>query len=225
MAGLGLLAGCSGAETTAAPATPTAVGSNFLPTVPPPATAAPSATPVPVPTVRPTAPPVPTMPPTVPPTPTVAPVATGVAEEQAEVIYSLIAHDLVTQSLVTTTTKTIPAYIGISPRAGQGSLLDTDASNLPIPENLIEDLADLGTTVAFVPFMEAIGPLEEGGQVRDGGVYLTLGVLTPQSDADHVAAYASYYRATNDATGYLYHLEKGGSGPWVIKDRQQVWDH
>ena len=86
-------------------------------------------------------------------------------------------------------------------------------------------MADLGATVVFTPFMQAIGPLEDGGRVRDDGMYLTFGVLEPQGDAAHVAAYASFYRGSDDATGYRYTLEKAAGGPWVIKDRRQVWDH
>jgi hypothetical protein len=86
-------------------------------------------------------------------------------------------------------------------------------------------MGDLGTTVTFSPFMEAIGALEDGAKVRDDGIYLTLGVLEDQGSPDKLAAYASYYRASDDATGYRYVLEKAAGGPGVIKDRQQVWDH
>ena len=163
-------------------------------------------------------------PPDGPPLPTAGPVAT-VGTDEAVVIYSLIAHDLVAQSLTTAATKTTPEYIGISQQAGQGALLDTDSTNVTIPDDVIDEMGDLGTTVTFSPFMEAIGALEDGAQVRDGGIYLTLGVLEDQGSPDKLAAYASYYRASDDATGYRYILEKAAGGPWVIKDRQQVWDH
>lgn len=155
-----------------------------------------------------------------PPAPTA--LATGVAPQEASTIYNLIAHDLVAQSQGAPGAAP-PPYIGINPQAGKGPLLDTSAADVEISDDLIDNMADLGTTVAFSGFMDAIGSLENGGQVRDRGIYLTIGVLEPAGD--NVQAYASYYRASNDATGYRYTLERAGGGPWVIKDRQQVWDH
>jgi hypothetical protein len=154
------------------------------------------------------------------PSPTVV-----IPADDAVTIYSLIAHDLVAQAVAASTPGAAPAFIGMNDRAGQGELLDTDASDATIPDDLIDNMADLGATVVFTPFMQAIGPLDDGGRVRDDGMYLTFGVLEPQGDATHVAAYASYYRGSDDATGYRYTLEKAAGGPWVIKDRRQVWDH
>jgi hypothetical protein len=196
-----------------------ACGNGGAPATPSPASGSSGSSGGPTETISPDGPP-----PEGPPPPTSGPVAT-VSTDEAVVIYSLIAHDLVAQSLTTAATKTTPAYIGISRQAGQGALLDTDSTNVTIPDDLIDELGDLGTTVTFSPFMEAIGPLEDGARVRDGGIYLTLGVLEDQGTPDKIAAYASYYRATDDATGYRYVLEKAAGGPWVIKDRQQVWDH
>jgi hypothetical protein len=149
----------------------------------------------------------------------------AIPADDAVTIYSLIAHDLVAQAVAASATPTAPTFIGMNDRAGQGELLDTEASNATIPDDLIDNMADLGATVVFTPFMQAIGPLDDGGTVRDDGIYLTFGVLEPQGDAAHVAAYASYYRGADDATGYRYTLEKAAGGPWVIKDRRQIWDH
>jgi hypothetical protein len=204
------------------PATPSpAIGSSANTSLPanPPTAAPPSAAAAPTETISPDGPP-----PEGPPLPTSGPVAT-VGTDEAVVIYSLIAHDLVAQSLTTAATTATPEYIGISQQAGQGALLDTDSTNVTIPDDLIDEMGDLGTTVTFSPFMEAIGALEDGAKVRDDGIYLTLGVLEDQGSPDKLAAYASYYRASDDATGYRYVLEKAAGGPWVIKDRQQVWDH
>jgi hypothetical protein len=197
---------------TAAPPSAAAAPTDTVP-APPSAAAAPTET------ISPDGPP-----PEGPPLPTSGPVAT-VGTDEAVVIYSLIAHDLVAQSLTTAATTATPEYIGISQQAGQGALLDTDSTNVTIPDDLIDEMGDLGTTVTFSPFMEAIGALEDGAKVRDDGIYLTLGVLEDQGSPDKLAAYASYYRASDDATGYRYVLEKAAGGPWVIKDRQQVWDH
>ncbi len=50
-------------------------------------------------------------------------------------------------------------------------------------------------------------------------------MLEPQSPDATVALYASYYHGSTDATGYRYTLQQTAGGPWVIKARQQVWDH
>ena len=154
-------------------------------------------------------------------TPTDPPVAT-LSEDDTLLIYNLVAHDLVSESRKAPTDK-LPAYIGINPRPGKGELLDTDSSTQTIPDDLVDNMADLGTTVAFAPFMQAIGSLDDGGKVRDDGIYLTLGLLEP-AGAD-IKTYASTYRARDDATGYRYTLQKPAGGPWTILQRQVVWDH
>ena len=227
---LALLMGCAGAATppvvsptgpggTAAPAvpataTPPDVATNRPPSNPP-STDAP---PIPA-----TATAIPASPPTV--APTVPPAVATLTDPEALIVYSLIAHDLVGLSVATATLKKAPPFIGINPRAGKGPLLDTDSATATIPQDLIDNMADLGTTVTFSSFMDAVGALENGGQVRDNGIYLTFGQLEPQGSPDRVAAYASIYRANTDATGYRYLVERVADGPWIIKDRQQVWDH
>ncbi len=154
-------------------------------------------------------------------TPTDPPVA-ALSEDDTLLIYNLIAHDLVSEGRKATGGN-LPAYIGINPRPGKGELLDTDSSTQIIPDDLVDNMADLGTTVAFAPFMQAIGSLDDGGKVRDDGIYLTLGLLEP-AGAD-IQTYASSYRAREDATGYRYTLQKPAGGPWTIQQRQVVWDH
>ncbi len=154
-------------------------------------------------------------------TPTDPPVAT-LSDSDTLLIYNLIAHDLVSESSKATGGK-LPAYIGINPRPGKGELLDTDSSTQTIPDDLVDNMADLSTTVAFAPFMAAIGSLDDGGKVRDDGIYLTLGVLEP-AGAD-IQTYASTYHARDEATGYRYTLQKPAGGPWTIQQRQVVWDH
>ena len=118
----------------------------------------------------------------------------------------------------------MPSYIGVNPRAGRGSFLDTDSATASIPDDFIDNMADLGTTVTFSAFADAVPDLENGAPVRDDGIYLTLGEIQPQGDAGHVTVYASFYRKMDDATGYRYIMEHSGDGPWAIEDRQQVWD-
>lgn len=191
----------------------------MTPTLPPPLTA--TAEPVPggTATAEPTRV-IPTEIPTIelPPPPTAPPTPSGLDSAQFVAIYALVAHDLVPPPA--------PAFVAIAPDAAQGELLDTPAPERPIPPELISALADLSTTVELSSFMEAIGPLESGGRVRDDGVFLTLGVVEPEDSAgpDGVALYASAYRASDDATGYRYRIYREGTR-WVIKDKTQMWDH
>jgi hypothetical protein len=206
---LALLTACtSGPGATATPAS----------APPPPATATAASAPetdTPEPThVIPTA--IPTI--ALPPPPTAPPAANGVDETQLTAIYSLVAHDLVPRPA--------PPYLAIAPTAAQGELLDTPAPDRPIPPGLIGALSDLSTTIELTSFMEAIGPLESGGRVRNDGMFLTFGVVEPDESAgpNGVALYASFYRASDDATGYRYRLFREGT-QWVIKDKTQTWDH
>ena len=67
---------------------------------------------------------------------------------------------------------------------------------------------------------------KSGGRVRNDGTFLTFGVLEPDESAgpDGVSLYASFYRASDDATGYRYRLYRDGT-QWMIKDKTQTWDH
>ena len=229
-----ILAISFGCDTTPAPTTPVAASptsaSADLGTVHSVPTGAPSDTPTAAPDpAAPSVVPTSSVPAEVPATPTPvrgtpAPVPT-VGEAEATIIYSLIAHDLVTQSQATMPAAEAPPYIGINPLAGRGPMLNTDSATVQIPEDLIDDLADLDTTLSFATFADVVGPLDEGGRVQEDGIYLTLGEIQPQSDANQVAVHASFYRANDDATGYRYTMERQPDGSWAIKDRQEVWDH
>ncbi len=190
---------------------------------PPPATATATAV------LEPTAPPtaaeeptheIPTEIPTIalPPPPTAPPTATGIDAAQLTLIYSLVVHDLVA--------KPAPGYIAIAAQAAQGELLDTPSPDRPVPPELIGALSDYSATVELTTFMEAIGPLESGGRVRNDGVFLTMGVVQPDptAGADGITLYASTYRASDDATGYLYRIYRDGD-KWAVKDKTQTWDH
>ncbi len=204
----------SGAEPTQTIAPPPDTATMVPNTAAP--TSVPTASPTTPPTALPTAPELPQF-----ATPTDPPAAT-LSDSDTLLIYNLIAHDLVSEISRTSGGKP-PAYIGINPHPGKGELLDTDSAGPNIPTDLVDNMADLGTTVAFAPFMEAIGSLDNGGKVRDDGIYLTLGLLQPA--AGNIQTYASLYRARDNATGYHYMLQKPAGGPWTILQRQVVWDH
>jgi hypothetical protein len=204
---LALLSACTSGPTESA-----------TPTLPPPTeTAGPTA--VATDTTEPTHE-LPTAIPTIalPPPPTAPPTPSGIDSPQLVAIYSLVAHDLVPRPA--------PAYVAIAPLAAQGELLDMPAPDSPIPPELVGALADLSTTVELAPFVEAIGPLESGGRVRNDGMFLTFGLVEPDASAgpNGLGLYASFYRASDDATGYRYRLYREGT-QWLIKDKTQTWDH
>jgi hypothetical protein len=150
-----------------------------------------------------------------PPPPTLPPTPSGLDDAQVVEIYDLVVRDLIQPKP--------PAYIAIAPTASQGEQLDMPVRDQPISPALIERLKDLGR-VELVPFVEAIGSLETGGRVRDDGIFLTLGVIEQDPAApDAAALYASWYRASDDATGYRYELTRT-AGRWTIKNRTEVWD-
>jgi hypothetical protein len=184
------------------------------PTLTPGAPAPPTATELPDPT-----PDSPTMLPTfeLPPPPTLPPTPSGLDDAQVVEIYNVVVRDLIQPAP--------PPYIAIAPTASQGEQLDMPAPDRPIPPALVDKLQDLGVPVELVPFIEAIGPLETGGRVLNGGVFLTLGVIEqdPGADPNRIALHASLYRASDDATGYRYDLTRA-AGPWTVQSRTQVWD-
>lgn len=136
-------------------------------------------------------------------------------------MYGVVARDLLQQSEATTG-GAVPAFIGISPQTGQGELLDTSSPGVDIPDDLIGELSDLGTTVAFTEFSQAIGDITEGAQVRDNGVYLTFGAFTTDPASGGYQVYASFYHASDDAAGYSYTLVQQQDS-WQIKNRTEVW--
>lgn len=146
----------------------------------------------------------------------------SVQQDDSFVIYNLVAHDLVTVSMSNTHTLAPPAYIAINPRPGKGELLDTDAANQNLPDDLVDSMGDLNTNIAFAPLMEAINSLDSGGAVRDGGIYLTLGQL--EQNGSNIQLFASIYRARDDANGYRYTLTRAPDGAWTITQRQSIWD-
>ena len=79
------------------------------------------------------------------------------------------------------------------------------------------------TKYEIMDFSEATGPLDDGGQVKNGGVFITLGPITNDGQPkDTVAVHASIYRKVGDAQGYLLHLHREASG-WRVLDSKQEW--
>ena len=163
------------------------------------------------------APEIPTALPTIelPPPPTLPPTPSGMDDTQVVEIYDLVVRDLIQP--------TPPPYIAIAPTASQGEQLDMPVADQPLPNSLLDRLKDRGVPVELVQFIEAIGPLETGGRVQNDGIFLTLGVIEQDADPTNAALYASWYRASDDATGYRYELTRTADR-WTIKNRTQVWD-
>jgi hypothetical protein len=145
-----------------------------------------------------------------------------VQQDDSFVIYNLVAHDLVTVSMSNTHAMAPPPYIAINPRPGKGELLDTDAANQNLPDDLVDSMGDLNTSIAFAPLMEAIDSLDSGGAVRDDGIYLTLGQL--EQNGPNIQLFASVYRARDDANGYRYTLTRAPDRAWTITQRESIWD-
>jgi hypothetical protein len=122
----------------------------------------------------------------------------------------------------------IPAYIYISPYLGQGERLDEPDENQPIPHGLLPALekGDTGPKYQVSEFKDAIGPLEEGGAVKNKGAFITLGAVTGDaSDKDAVVVRGSIYRKEGDAEGDRFRFKRDASAPhgWKLLDVTQEW--
>jgi hypothetical protein len=126
--------------------------------------------------------------------------------------------------------KQSPPYVYISPYIGQGEHLDEPDQNSPLPQDLLSALllsagpgAGGHPVYEITDFSAAIGNLEDGGQVKNDGVFITLGPITNDLQSNDAAAmHASIYRKVGDAQGYLFHLRRELSG-WKVLDSKQEW--
>jgi hypothetical protein len=154
------------------------------------------------------------------PTPTAVPSPVGIDAAASVQIYSAVVAALLA--------KQSPPYVYISPYIGQGDHLDQPDQNNPLPQGLLSALPSAGGRPKYqmMDFSQAIGPLEDGGQVKNGGVFVTLGPITNDGQPkDTVAVRAAIYHKVGDAQGYLFHLRQDSSG-WKVLDSKQEWaDH
>jgi len=151
------------------------------------------------------------------PVPTAVPSPAGIDAAARVRIYSAVVAALLD--------KQSPPYVYISPYIGQGEHLDEPDQNSPLPQDLLSMLPSTGGNPVYEisDFSAVIGDLEGGGQVKNDGVFITLGPITndpPSGDA--AAVRASIYRKVGDAQGYLFHLQRGPSG-WRVLDSKQEW--
>jgi hypothetical protein len=151
------------------------------------------------------------------PTPTAVPSPAGIDEAASVQIYSAVVAALLD--------KQSPPYVYLSPYIGQGEHLDEPDQGNPLPRGLLPALAASGTRARYEvrDFSQAIGPLDAGGQVINGGVFVTLGPIANEgASQDTVAVRASIYRKVGDAQGLVLHLRRDPSG-WRVLDSKQEW--
>ncbi|MDQ3704628.1 MAG: hypothetical protein M3437_05280 [Chloroflexota bacterium] len=151
-------------------------------------------------------------------TPSAVPAA--VSEDDRETIYGLVVLSLVRGEAATT--------VYLNPFLGQGERLDESEHARPVGESLSRymDSVDGERQYFMSEFADAVGPLEEGGKVKDGGVFVTLGeIMAAPEGTDIVAVRGSIFRGIGDAEGNLYRFQTDDTAPdgWKLLDVQQEW--
>jgi hypothetical protein len=118
-----------------------------------------------------------------------------------------------------------PPYVYISPYVGEGERLDTPGESISMSEELVVELesADVGPTYQLLDFMEAIGNLEDGGKVKNDGVFITLGAIETGPGEGTVQVRGSIYRMVGSAEGYRFTLGRDPSSGWQVLSTDQEW--
>jgi hypothetical protein len=71
-----------------------------------------------------------------------------------------------------------------------------------------------------------LGPLEEGGKVKDDGVFVTLGPIVEDESAEGtVSVRASIYRKVGEAEGHIYRFKRDASSSdgWSLQNSTREW--
>lgn len=140
------------------------------------------------------------------------------SDQQKIAVYTLVITDLLKKD------KSKQVYI--SPYVGQGERLDDPNEDLPLPTTLDDTLhaQDPKREYQLSTFADAVGPLEDGGKVKNSGAFLTLGAITSDTTSHGaVTVRASIYRGVGDGTGNDYRLERSGTA-WKITSVTQDWN-
>jgi hypothetical protein len=152
-------------------------------------------------------------------TPVPSPV--GLAEDDRVTIYALVIGEILRPDLGTRS-------IFISPYIGQGEFLDNPDPNTPVPPTLMESLETAFHDRAFEvrDFEDSIRPLEEGGRVKNDGIFITLGPIV-NTESDTVSVRASFYRGVGDARGDIFRFERDPSTPqgWELTEVKEEWNY
>ena len=154
------------------------------------------------------------------PTSTPAPAATGINAEDRLNIDLAVIDDLLGDK--------VPPYVYVSPFTGSGERLDEPDQGQPISAQLIDALTKTqpGTKYDLLDFSQAIGPLEDGGAVKNNGAFITLGSISNDGSAgDTVVIRGSIYRKEGDAVGRRYRLKRDPSATygWKLLEATQEW--
>ncbi|HEX8229397.1 MAG TPA: hypothetical protein VF826_08800 [Chloroflexia bacterium] len=152
--------------------------------------------------------------------PTASSLPATVSEDDRETIYGLVVLNLVRIEQATT--------VYLNPFLGQGERLDETNTRKPVSETLSSymDSVDGERQYFISEFSDAVGPLEDGGKVKESGVFVTLGeIASGPAGTDIVAVRGSIYRGIGDGEGNLYRFQPDATAPdgWKLLDVQQEW--
>lgn len=121
-------------------------------------------------------------------------------------------------------------HIYINPYIGQGEHLDSPDEASPIPGTLPPALKKADPTgqrdYVVQDFVESTGPIEGGGKVNNGGVFVTLGpIVNAGGKADSVEVRASIFREAASAEGNIYSLVRDSASEtgWKVVTTTQEW--
>jgi hypothetical protein len=147
-------------------------------------------------------------------------VPANVSDSDRETIYGLTVLNLVRDERATT--------VYLNPFVGQGERLDESDPARPLGATLDKymDSVDGEREYTISEFSEVVGPLEDGGKVSNGGVFVTLGEITsdPQS-SDILTVRGTIYRGLGDAEGRLFRFQRDDNAPdgWKLLNANQEW--
>jgi hypothetical protein len=126
----------------------------------------------------------------------------------------------------------VTRFYYISPYIGQGERLDNPDPNTPVPPTLVEALESRFGDQRFevTEFLDALkdGDLESGGQVRNDGLFVTLGpIVNDPADQNMVSVQVAFYRMVGDARGDIYRFRRDGTaeGGWQLLDFGEEWNY
>lgn len=122
------------------------------------------------------------------------------------------------------------SHVYISPYIGQGEHLDNPDEDTPLPEQLLTALKRFdeagNRTYETRDFADVVGSFDDGGKVKEGGVFITLGPI--ENDAgksDEVTVRGSIYREVVSAEGNIYSLSRDSSSAtgWKVVTTAPEW--
>ena len=155
-------------------------------------------------------------------TPTAVPSPVGLDESARIGVYAQLVASLLKSNADA-------EFVFVSPYIGQGERLDNPDENTPVPAGLVEQLEGDITSRKFEvrDFMEAVGALEDGGRVKNRGIFVTLGpIVNTSSDPNVVTARASIYRMVGEARGDVYRFQRdaGERSGWKLLGVTEEWN-